>query len=46
MPEKPTLNPEFTADYVQQMWKKWFIKGMKDYVRVPNTTPRTDPEYC
>ena len=43
---KRELDASDTAEYIQKMWKSWFVKGLKDFVRVPNTTPRTNPEYC
>ena len=43
---KKELDPSDTAEYIQKMWKSWFVKGLKDFVRVPNTTPRHNPDYC
>ena len=43
---KPDANPKRTLQFVEEHWKSWFIKGLKDYIRVENRTPKDDPDYC
>ena len=43
---KPELDPKKTMQFIEARWKKWFIKGLKDYVRVPVSTPKVDPDFC
>ena len=43
---KPEVCPEKTMQFIESQWKSWFIKGLKDYVRVPVSTPKVDPDYC
>lgn len=34
-----------TLAYVEQQWEPWYIKGLADFIRVPNLTPMVDPDY-
>lgn len=43
---KPELDSKKTMAFIESQWKKWFVKGMKDYVRVPVSTPKVDPDFC
>jgi len=38
--EKPA-----TLAYVEGQWEDWYLKGLADFIRVPNLTPMVDPEY-
>ena len=35
-----------TKDCVDSYWDSWFIKGISDFVRVPNLSPAFDSEYA
>lgn len=34
-----------TRDYIQTQWDDWFVKGLADFIRIPNLTPMVDPDY-
>lgn len=31
--------------FVEKHWEDWYVKGLADFIRVPNLTPMVDPEY-
>lgn len=39
------MNKDKTLETVNANWDEWFIKGLADFIRVPNLTPMVDPEY-
>ena len=39
------MNKELTEKAIQEYWDQWFVKGLQDFVRVPNLTPMVDSEY-
>ena len=30
---------------MDEYYDSWFVKGLADFIRVPNLTPMVDPEY-
>jgi hypothetical protein len=30
---------------METYWEEWFVKGISDFVRVPNLTPMVDSNY-
>ena len=42
---KPEADFKLTAKYVDSVWEDWFIKGLSEFVQVPNSTPLGDKEY-
>ena len=39
------MNKDKTLETVNTHWDSWFVKGLGDFIRVPNLTPMVDPEY-
>ena len=39
------MNKDLTLNFIESHWESWFIKGLSDFVRIPNLTPMVDPEY-
>lgn len=39
------MNKEATQKFIEQNFDSWFVKGLSDFVRVPNLTPMVDTEY-
>jgi len=39
------LKPDQTRAIVEQHWEPFFVKGLGDFIRVPNLTPMVDAEY-
>ncbi len=42
---KPTICKDKTNKYLDEHFDSWFVKGLGDFVKVPNLTPMVDPEY-
>ena len=40
-----TLDREATKNNIETYWDKWYVKGLSDFIRVPNLTPMVDPDY-
>ena len=40
-----TLDATQTLKNIDQHWEDWYVKGLADFVRVPNLTPLVDPDY-
>ena len=40
-----TLDSEETLANIEEYWDNWYVKGLSDFIRVPNLTPMVDPEY-
>jgi len=45
MESKDTLKTEATQAYIDSQWESWYVKGLSDFIRVPNLTPMVDPDY-
>jgi hypothetical protein len=39
------MNKEKTLEYVESQWDNWFVKGLSDFIRIPNLSPEFDPQY-
>ena len=39
------MNKEATEKFVDAHWNSWFVKGLEDFIRVPNLTPMVDKNY-
>ena len=39
------VNKETTTKFIEENWENWYIKGLSDFIRVPNLTPMVDPEF-
>ena len=42
---KHIVKKENTLKNIETYWDDWYVKGLGDFVRVPNLTPRVDEEY-
>lgn len=45
MEGKKDISKAATDKYLDDHFDSWFVKGISDFVRVPNLTPMVDPEY-
>ena len=34
-----------TLNFVESKWNDWYVKGLSDFIRVPNLSPSYDPEF-
>ena len=34
------------AGYIDTQFEPFFVKGLQDFVRIPNLTPMVDPDYA
>ena len=39
------LNKNATLANIQKYWDSWFMKGLSDFIKVPNLTPAVDKDY-
>lgn len=39
------MKKEETLKYIESLWDSWYVKGLGDFVRVPNLTPMVDAEF-
>ena len=39
------LNKEETLKNINDHWDNWYIKGLEDFIRVPNLSPNYDAEF-
>ncbi len=39
-------NKDTKAEYIDSQFDPFFVKGLQDFVRVPNLTPMVDPDYA
>lgn len=39
------VNKETTLKNIEEQWEGWYIKGLSDFIRVPNLTPMVDKEF-
>ena len=39
------ISKESTSEFIHEHWDSWFIKGLSDFISVPNLTPMVDAEY-
>jgi len=39
------MDKDKTLAYVNSKWEDWYVKGLSDFIRVPNLTPMVDPDY-
>ena len=39
------VNKETTLKNIDEQWEGWYIKGLSDFIRVPNLTPMVDKEF-
>ena len=40
-----SISKEDTCAFIHDHWDSWFVKGLSDFVTVPNLTLMVDPEY-
>lgn len=45
MVEQAGVNSEKTKQFIDSKWDDWYVKGLSDFIRVPNLTPMVDAEY-
>ena len=45
MEAKSDISIEKTQAYLDEHYDKWFVKGLSEFVRIPNLSPMVDPEY-
>lgn len=39
------MNKEATLKYVEENFEEWYVKGLADFVRIPNLTPMVDADF-
>jgi len=39
------VNKEATLKNIDAVWEDWYVKGLSDFIRVPNLTPMVDDEF-
>ena len=39
------VNKEATLKCIEDHWDSWYLKGLSDFIRVPNLTPMVDSEF-
>ena len=39
------MNKDETLKFVESKWDKWYVKGLSDFIRVPNLSPNYDSEF-
>ena len=40
-----TVNKEATDANIDARWDDWYVKGLSDFIRVPNLSPNYDAEF-
>ena len=40
-----SIKKDVTEKLVNKYWKEWYLKGLMDFIRVPNLTPMVDSAY-
>lgn len=43
--ESKHINKDSTISYIDSKFDSWFVKGLQDFVRIPNLTPMVDSNY-
>jgi hypothetical protein len=43
--QKSGLSVEETHNNLNKYWEDWYVKGLSDFIEVPNLTPMVDPTY-
>lgn len=43
--EANKLNAEKTREIIDAHWDNWYVKGLCEFIEVPNLTPMVDPNY-
>ena len=39
------LNKDKTLENISAKWEDWYVKGLSDFIRVPNLSPNFDAEF-
>ena len=39
------VNKEATAKNIDDQWDNWYVKGLSDFIKVPNLTPCVDENF-
>jgi len=39
------VNKEATLKCIEDHWDSWYVKGLSDFIKVPNLTPMVDSEF-
>ena len=39
------MDKDKTLQYIDSQWDSWFLKGLSEFIDIPNLTPNNDPEY-
>ena len=39
------MQKEKTLEFVESQWDNWFVKGLSEFIAIPNLTPMVDSEY-
>jgi acetylornithine deacetylase/succinyl-diaminopimelate desuccinylase-like protein len=45
MVENKDCNAEATAAYVEKWWADWYVKGLCEFIEIPNLSPMFDAEF-
>ena len=40
-----TVDKEATSRNIDERWDEWYVKGLCDFIRVPNLSPEFDAEF-
>jgi len=40
-----TVDKEATSRNIDEKWDDWYVKGLSDFIRVPNLSPLYDAEF-
>ena len=40
------MESQKTLSLVDELWEKWFIEGLSEFIKIPNLTPLVDPNYA
>lgn len=43
--EKSGLSVEETNKNFDKYWQDWYVKGLSEFIEIPNLTPMVDPTY-
>ena len=45
MVEANKVSADATKENIEKYWDNWYVKGLSDFIRVPNLTPMVDKDY-
>ena len=45
MVESSSVSKEATLKNIEDKWDDWYVKGLSDFIKVPNLTPMVDENF-